>query len=150
MRIDFYHLQKWPLERALPQLLTKVLTARKRALVIAGSCERVDSLNSTLWNYDPNSWLPHGSVKDGFAADQLIWLTDIDENPNNAEILVLTDGSVSNRLADYERCLDIFDGNSKHALESARERWKSADRDGHERHYWMQDESGGWEKQLLD
>ena len=63
--IAFYHLTRSPLEAALPKLLDKTLQAGKRAVVIAGSPERVEHLNGVLWSYDDASWLPHGSAKDG-------------------------------------------------------------------------------------
>lgn len=146
MRVDFYHLQKWPLERALPQLLDKVRQAGHRAVVIAASEDRIESLSNVLWTYDPNSWLAHGTAKDGSAAEQPIWLTDQDENPNEATVLVLTDG-MSAALTDFDRCLDMFDGNDAEAVQAARQRWQAARNEGHELHYWQQTERGGWEEQ---
>lgn len=146
MRVDFYHLQKWPLERALPQLLDKVRQAGHRAVVVAGSGDRVESLSGALWTFDPNSWLAHGTAKDGHAADQPIWLTDTLENPNSATVLVLTDGMAADDLSGYDRCLDLFDGNSPDAVGAARERWSSARDQGHELHYWQQTDRGGWEE----
>lgn len=146
MRVDFYHLQKWPLERALPQLLGKVRQAGHRAVVVAASQDRVESLSHVLWTFDPNSWLAHGTAKDGHPADQPVWLTDQAENPNSATVLVLTDGMTSEDLANYERCLDLFDGNDSDAVSAARERWSAARDIGHELHYWQQTNRGGWEE----
>ena len=64
-KIRFYHLQKSPLERVLPQLLEKVLAKGDRAVVMAGSEERVEALNTLLWTYAQQSFLPHGSTRDG-------------------------------------------------------------------------------------
>ena len=80
-QIGFYHLTRSPLEQALPKLLDKALAAGYRAVVLAGSSERVEALSDRLWTYEPESWLPHGSAKDGDAALQPIWLTATDENP---------------------------------------------------------------------
>jgi DNA polymerase-3 subunit chi len=146
MRVDFYHLQTSSVERALPQLLERVLAGGHRAVVMAASEDRIEVLANLLWTYDPNTWLPHGTVKDGFAADQPIWLTDREENPNGARMLVLTDGMASNRLADFDRCLDVFDGNSPEATTAARERWSAAKAAGHEMHYWQQTDAG-WKEQ---
>lgn len=146
MRIDFYHLQKSPLEKALPQLVEKVLESGQRAVVMAGSDAKVESLNSLLWTYDPKSWLPHGSAKDGKAEEQPIWLTIEDENPNNAAILILTDGKTSANLGKYNRCLNIFDGNDNEALTKARTLWKESKDSENELHYWQQTELGGWEE----
>src|SRR4051812_32463308 len=99
--VGFYHLTATTLESALPRLLEKVLAAGQRAVVMAGSPERVEALNGQLWTYNPGSFLPHGSKADGSAADQPVWLTDQDENPNSAAVLVLTEGVRSERVADF-------------------------------------------------
>jgi len=143
--IGFYHLKRSPLERALPRLLEKVLGAGKRAVVMAGSEERVEALNTVLWTYDPGSFLPHGSAADGNAGEQPIWLTARDENPNEAQILVLADGAVSDRVEAFERCLEMFDGNDEAAVAAARERWQAYQAGGHSVTYWQQTERG-WEK----
>ena len=144
--IGFYHLQKSPLESALPQLLEQVLAKGFRAVVMAGSEERVDALNSLLWRYRDESFLPHGSREDGHAAQQPIWLTTEQENPNNATVLVLTDGAEGSDLAAYERCCDMFDGRDDDALAAARRRWTAYKDAGHEVTYWQQTQRGGWEK----
>lgn len=144
--IAFYHLQRSPLEKALPKLLEKTLEAGKRAVVMAGSVERVAALNTLLWVYDQGSWLPHGDAGDGNAEDQPVWLTTGDENPNGAAFLFLTDGATSARIGDYERCFDMFDGNDPAAVEAARERWTAFKEAGHELAYWQQTDRGGWEK----
>ena len=59
--VNFYHLTKSSLEDALPRLLLKTLQAGERAVVMLGSPERVDALNTHLWTYDPNGFLPHGT-----------------------------------------------------------------------------------------
>jgi DNA polymerase III subunit chi len=143
-QIGFYHLMRLPLEQALPRLLDKALAAGFRAVVLAGSAERVEALNDRLWTYEPESWLPHGSATDGEAALQPIWLTHLDENPNGATILVMCDGSASERVGDFQRCLDLFDGNDPEAVEKARERWKRWKAEGHDLIYYQQGESGGW------
>ena len=144
--IGFYHLTGTPLERALPKLVEKVLEAGKRAVVMAGSEERVESLNAVLWTYRPDSFLPHGGARDGNAADQPVWLTTEDENPNGANILILGDGAASGNIAAYERCLEMFDGRDEAAVAEARKRWKDYQRDGHSVVYHQQTQSGGWER----
>lgn len=144
MRIDFYHLQTSPLEHALPKLLERAMQAEARVVVMAGSEDRVEALANQLWTYHPNSWLPHGTARDGSAREQPVWLTDREENPNRASILVLTDGVDAEFKTTFERCLDLFDGGDDGAVAKARARWKAAKDGGHELHYWQQTESGGW------
>lgn len=143
--IGFYHLSTMPLERALPKLLKKVQESGMRAVVIAGSDERVEALNGLLWTYNQGGFLAHGSARDGHAEHQPVWLTVADENPNGATVLVLTDGAVSENVAAFERCLELFDGHDESAVAAARKRWAAYQDAGHELKYWQQTESGGWE-----
>ena len=145
--IWFYHLQRQRLEDALPALLEKVLAAKKRAVVLLGSDERVEAMNTYLWTYDERGFLPHGSARDGAAELQPVWLTAKDENPNRAEILILADGAHSDAIGDYERCLELLDGNDESAVAAARARWKHYREQGHDVSYWQQDARGKWERQ---
>lgn len=144
--IGFYHLQKTPLEAALPKLLEKVLASNGRAVVMAGSEERVEALNTALWLYPPHSFLPHGSTRDGHAQHQPVWITVEDENPNGANFLILTDGAVSANVDGFERCLEIFDGSDEDAVEAARGRWREYGEKGYVTRYWQQTATGGWEQ----
>ncbi len=148
----FYHLTRINLETALPKLLEKTLEAGKRAMVLASSEARVEALAVALWTYDQDSWLPHGSKKDGDAADQPVWLTTEDaardDAPNGADFIFLTDGAESKHAAGYERCFDIFDGRDEDALAAARERWRKLKDAGSSLAYWRQT-AKGWEKQEI-
>lgn len=144
--INFYHLTARPLEWALPKLLEKSLQAEARVVVIASSEERVANLNAHLWSYEQDSWLPHGSEKDGSAEEQPIWLTTEDENPNGARFLFLTDGATSGHVGDFERVFELFDGRNDEAVAAARGRWKDYKAAGHTLAYWRQTDNGGWEK----
>ncbi|MBL4693248.1 MAG: DNA polymerase III subunit chi [Magnetovibrio sp.] len=144
--VAFYHLTKSTLEQALPLLLGKTLEAGKRAVVLLGNEDRVEALNGALWTEDANSWLPHGSKKDGQAELQPVWLTDKDENPNGAAFVFLTDGAQCSDLAVFERCFELFDGTSDEAVQMARTRWKTYTHQGFDLTYWQQTDVGGWRK----
>ncbi len=144
--VNFYHLTRSSLEDALPRLLQKTLQAGERAVVMLGSVERVDALNTYLWSYDPDSFLPHGSARDGDADRQPVWLTHLDENPNSARFLFVADRARSEKVADYTRCFELFDGRDEEAVADSRERWKAYKAAGHAVVYWQQTLAGGWEK----
>ena len=143
--VNFYHLTRQSLEQALPRLLVKTLQAGERAVVLLGSPERVEALNTHLWTYDPNGFLPHGAQRDGDPERQPIWLTHLDENPNKATFLFVADRAKSDRIGDYKRCFEMFDGRDEEALSEARQRWKAYKDQGHTIVYWQQTD-GGWEK----
>ncbi|SCA57615.1 DNA polymerase III subunit chi [Candidatus Terasakiella magnetica] len=144
--IAFYHLTKFSLEQALPKLLEKTLQVGKRAVVQVSSKERAEALANDLWTYSAESWLPHGTQKDGHAEKQPIWITPETENPNGAQFLFLSEGTQSSELPSYERCFVVFDGRSDMAVQKAREQWKTYKDGGHELAYWQQTDTGGWEK----
>ncbi len=147
-RVDFYHLQKISVEQALPKLLEKAYASGKPVLLKIGTEDRVEFLNTALWTYADEAFLPHGSKKDGNAEMQPIWLTSGDDNPNGATMLFLADGAMinSNKLAEFERVFNLFDGADEEALNKARAFWKEVKSLGLDCFYWQQDDSGAWKQ----
>ena len=150
MRIDFYHLQKEKLEDVLPKLLEKAFDTKKTILVKVGNEEKLEPLNTLLWTYKEESFIPHGSKKDGKASKQPIWFTSDDDNPNNAKMFFLVEGAkaVLEEGNEVERILNIFDGNNEQSLSMARKYWKELSSEGYECHYWKQDMAGKWLQQV--
>ena len=144
--ISFYHLLHTPLERALPKLIEKVLNSGANAVIRIGSAERAELLSGALWTYDQNSFLPHGTVRDGNASQQPVWITVDDENPNGSDILILTDGAAASDIDAWRRCLEIFDGQNEAMVTEARRRWREYKTADHDLTYWQQNERGGWDK----
>lgn len=142
----FYHLTEHTLERALPGLLEKSLERGWRAVVQAGSDERLQALDSLLWTYRDESFLAHSMSEDDNAAHQPVFLTTGDANPNGAAIRFLVDGATPSSLEAYERAVYLFDGHDAEAVEQARGRWKAEKAAGHDITYWQQKPGGGWER----
>ncbi len=142
----FYHLERTPLERVLPGLLEKTLKRGWRAVVQAGSQERLEVLDTALWTYRDDSFLPHGGVSDGSPEEQPIVLTTGPETPNGATIRFFVDGSDADDLSAYERAIYLFDGRDEAAVANARTQWSTAKDAGHEVTYWQQSEEGKWEQ----
>src|SRR5262249_26963222 len=78
----FYQLDRRPLERVLPELLEKCLERSWRTVIQVGSEERLIALDAHLWTYAEESFLPHGTAKDGHSEAQPVYLTTGGENPN--------------------------------------------------------------------
>jgi DNA polymerase III subunit chi len=144
--IGFYHLTRTALEPALGRLLERVLDSGLRAVVRASSAERVEALNRALWLFGRDSFLPHGSRADGEPEHQPVFLTDQDDVPNGATVLVLVDGAEADP-APFNRCLYLFDGNDREAVEHARALWRGWRERGAALTYWQQGERG-WQKAM--
>ncbi|GGF87238.1 DNA polymerase III subunit chi [Azorhizobium oxalatiphilum] len=140
----FYHLERKPLEDALPALLEKSLERGWRCVVHVGSTERRDALDSHLWTYNDAGFLPHGTDAQPRPERQPVLLTVTDANPNGANVRFLVDGTSVADAASYTRLVHMFDGRDDAAVSAARERWREAKAAGHELTYWQQDENGRW------
>lgn len=145
--IRFYHLLHKSLEAALPEILVKAVAGGRRVVVKTPDEAMTERLNAHLWTWNEQAFLPHGSKKDGFAADQPIWLTEKDENPNGAQILILTGGAVTADYDNFDLCCEMLEGHDEDMIAQARTRWVALKKEGkHEMTYWQQNENGGWTK----
>lgn len=142
----FYHLEHQPLDRVLPSLLEKTLQRGWKAVVRSSNQERLEALDIALWTYRDDSFLPHGTKKDGASDKQPVYLTTGDETPNGAGIVFLVDGAETQVFEGFERIVHLFDGNDKEAVARARNQWKAAKAAGCEVTYWQQGPQGRWEK----
>lgn len=140
----FYHLEQQRLDDVLPRMLQLTLERGGRAVVQAGSPERVEQLVSLLWTFSDDSFLPHGSKADGAPGLQPVWLTDADETPNGASTRFYVDGAAVGEVAGLERAVIIFDGADEAAVVRARYDWKRLKSAGHAISYWQQDENKRW------
>ncbi len=147
----FYHLEQRRLEDVLPTLLERSIQRGWRAVVQAGSPERVAALDELLWTYKDESFLPHGTAGDGDPQTQPILLTDGPDASNAPAVRFMLDGArvasaLDQAAAVYDRVMLLFDGRDDQAVGDARAQWAELKRAGHAVSYWQQDEDGRWEK----
>ena len=146
--ILFYHLQRQPLDKVLPQLLEKSLERGWRVVVQTSSDERVDALDAHLWTYRDDNFLAHGTYRESEAALQPVLLTVNDDNPNGATVRFLLEGAAAPAdVSTYQRLILLFDGEDADALAAARARWSAAKSAGLKVTYWLADENGHWQQQ---
>lgn len=146
METLFYHLERAPLERVLPNLLERTLARGWRAVVQVGSQERLEAIDQHLWTFSDDSFLPHGTAKDGAPAEQPVFLTLDETNPSGANVRFLVDGATITTYAGYDRVVILFDGNEPEAVSRARQQWKAAKAAGSAVTYWQQTPEGRWER----
>ena len=144
--IRFYHLERQTQEQVIPVILTKALERGHRAILKMCDEAQVARMNDHLWNFNVGSFLPHGCEKDGNAELQPIWITHSDENPNKADVMILSQGAEIEDPSKFDLCCEMLDGNDERAVLVARERWKKYKEQNFDLTYWQQNENGSWEK----
>jgi DNA polymerase-3 subunit chi len=142
----FYQLDGQPLEKALPSLLERTLERGWRAVVQATSEERLEALDVALWTYREDSFLPHGTRKEGNGEHQPVWLTTGSDTPNGGLVRFMVDGAAADRFTGYARLVFLFEGADQEAVARAREQWKAARAAGCTVTYWQQGANGKWER----
>ncbi len=133
----------------LPGLLERCCGRGWRAVVQAQNAQHCDALDTLLWTYRDDSFLPHASATSEFAGDQPVCLTFDDTTPNNATVRFYIDGADMNiaTIATLQRAVLLFDGRNEEALTKVRQHWKNVKDAGFSPTYWQQNTAGKWEKQ---
>ena len=144
--VYFYHLERRTLEEVLPTLLERSLERGWRAAVQAASEERVEALDTLLWTYREESFLAHGTARDGHVEAHPIYLTSGGDNPNGAQVRFLVDGAELDDASPYTRVVYVFDGRDEAAVAQARAEWQKAKTHGFSVSYWQQDGEGRWQQ----
>jgi DNA polymerase III subunit chi len=145
----FYHLERESAHTLLPQLLRRGLERGLRLCVETTTPELVRHWSNHLWGYEDTGFLPHGLESDRRCADQPIWLTNGEANPNNSTFRFYVDGAVPsaawlNDNATLQRASVLFEAANEQSLQAARSLWKEARSAGMAARYQQQNESGGW------
>lgn len=141
MRVDFYHLDKSPLERVLPRICERLLEAGERLLLVAEPT-LLQQLDELLWTYATDSFLPHGRSEAAWPEGQPILLSPIANPVNGAANIALADGVWREQALAFARAFYFFDNSN---VDNARGSWRMLkDRPDVDRRYWKQDDQGKW------
>ena len=148
----FYHLERRALEDMLLGLVERTLARNWKALIKCESADRAAAIDTLLWTYDDQSFLPHAQTGDGDPKRQPVLIAVEDANANGADVLFVVGGASapawnSDLAQSLSRIVVLFDGRDEEALATARENWKQARDAGHAVTYWKQSSAGKWEKQ---
>jgi len=107
----------------------------------------LEQLDVALWRGPEDGFLPHGLAGGPHDAEQPVLLTTDTHAPNNASCVFSIHGAAvsAQEVAALDRVCILFDGLDDHALNVARDQWKSLKAAGASAQYWSE-ESGRWEK----
>lgn len=136
----------------LPGLIEKTLERGWRAVIRTESSERADAIDTLLWTYNEQTFLPHAQSGEGNPKRQPVLITVEEDNPNDANVLFLVGGASSPRwdvaaTQELTRVVVMFDGRDANSLARARAAWTDAKAAGHDVTYWKESPSGKFEKQ---
>jgi len=141
----FYHLEASTLKGVLPGLLSKTLQKGWRALVKLPEAQLAD-MDSYLWAYQDDSFLPHGRDDEPQSEQQPIVLSANCETAAGFDAVFLIGGAQIADMADASRAMVMINGRDSHNLGLERARWKTLKEDGVDLTYYQQNERGAWEK----
>lgn len=143
MQVDFYHLTRQPMEHVLPRLAERVVASGARLLIVSGDAAQRRALDTLLWDYAADSFLPHAQAGAGDDGAQPVLIADAPVPANGARNILIADAQWRDAALDFDRAFHLFDDS---CIVEARAAWKAlAAHDGVERRYWKQGERG-WEQ----
>ena len=141
----FYHLEASTLEGVLPGLLEKTLAKGWRALVKLPD-SKLAQLDSFLWTFRDDSFLPHGREDEPQAELQPILLSATTESAKGFDAVFLLDGADIKDMEGVSRAMVMINGRANEDVQRERARWKALKETGASLAYYQQNERGGWEK----
>lgn len=145
MQVDFYHLTFAPVERVLPRIAERVLQENGRLLIVSADEALAERLDSHLWNYRSDSFLPHGRSGKPEDAEQPVLIAPNCEPVNGARNIALADGVWRDEALGFERAFLLF---GEDLIDGARSAWRDlGNREHVERRFWKQDEAGKWSRE---
>lgn len=141
----FYHLEASTLEGVLPGLLEKTLEKGWRALVKLPEA-KLDHMDSFLWTFRDDAFLPHGREDEPQADLQPILLSATADSAKGFDAVFLLDGEAVVDMDGVSRAMVMINGRSETDVVRERGRWKELKEQGADLAYYQQDERGRWEK----
>lgn len=142
--VNFYHITQTPLEKCLPQLVTKIYNAGFKSLVIFKDQEILDIYNKLFWTAGRISFLPHASYDEAQSERQPVLLTIDDKNLNNANLKLIVGAAKFDNDNLPEKLLFIFNGNDSEELKFARQQYVDLKKQNFKIKYYQQTDKNGW------
>ena len=137
MQVDFYQLNKDPVDQVLPAIAARILGLGGRLLVVAADEARLGRISTGLWAGPPESFLAHGRAGEAGESVQPVLLSQDCAAANGARHVAIADGLWRDEALDFERAFYFFDATT---VDGARESWRAlAKREGVTPRFWRQE-----------
>lgn len=126
-------------------LLEKSLANKWRVRLQFNDAASMTAMDSWLWTYKDDSFLPHGCDNQPGADAHLVLLT-CEPAPATEDVVFLIGGATPGDMNGVTRCITMVDSRDEHGRSVARDRWKAAKAQSLSVSYWTQDDRGKWGK----
>ncbi|MBP7190690.1 MAG: DNA polymerase III subunit chi [Rickettsiaceae bacterium] len=137
--INFYQISDGSIEKTACQLLEKCYKNGSKTLVRVANETAVENINKSLWTFSQKAFIPHGSKDDEIQKNQPIYITNRDENPIDATMLMLV-SSLDGIYQNFERIFVLFPDSMFPEVESHLEKLKAKN----EVSIYKQAKGGSW------
>ena len=151
--IIFYEFMNTEAKQALPAIVQKCLGQQWKVVIQCESEEIRDDLNSLLWIFEKESFLPHGTKADGYSDKQPVYLTCINENPNGAKAKIafgIVDIGEIDSISDFDRYMIFIESSDKETLKAGSEYFQKLIKSGFQPKYQQQNSNGGWSEKAIE
>jgi len=140
-QVDFYHLTRDPVERAIPAIAARIVKDGGRLLVVGAERSRLQAVSNALWDAGAESYLAHDFDDQLLPEVQPILLSEGIAASNGARFVALADGVWREEALGFDRAFYFFD---EATIEGARAAWVALNKtDGLTVRFWKQD-GGRW------
>ncbi|MET0138001.1 MAG: DNA polymerase III subunit chi [Sphingobium sp.] len=140
-RVDFYQLNRDPVEAVLPQIAARILDEGARLLVVSSNRDQLGRISAGLWDAGPETFLANDHADAPLPDVQPILLSPDCAASNGATRIALADGQWREEALAFDRSFYFFDAET---IGLARESWRAlSKRDDIATHFWRQ-EGGRW------
>lgn len=143
--INFYQLDDTEFSRFLAVMLGKLYQEQsERILVFSEDNTLLAELDEVIWSFAKTRFIPHALSTDALPEKQPILLTAVENNQNQAKLLVTTGNNQDEFLASFSKVFYVFANKNPQSLQQARNNWKRYKENGNPLKYFYQDEKGSW------
>lgn len=114
--INFYQTDE-AVAKSIAPLLLKVLGEKKRVFIFCQNKAQVSEIDSALWNYGRNKFIPHSTISDREfdPKRQPVFISDKEENLNSADFLLFIDQPSEAFISKFSRVFYFFEEGKKSA-----------------------------------
>ncbi|MFT7099291.1 MAG: DNA polymerase IIIc chi subunit [Rickettsiales bacterium] len=142
MEINFYQVDDI-IHRSIAPVLTKILDENKKALIYCKNEGQKTEIDNGLWSFGKTKFIPHATIADKLDHSlQPIFITEIPENTNKADYLIMLNEAENEMLSHFERIFYFFGSGD---LQDARRLWKKYKADSAILSFYKKSE-GTWAK----